>query len=223
MNLFHPFLILHVSTGVAATLVGFTPLLTRKGSRAHRLCGRAFVALTMVLLVCAWVMTALRFNSYFLALTGTASLTLFSGVRVLTRKRPDIRTEDRAAPIDWGVAFGALGVGGWVLALIAFGRSDGPPVVSAALAYGALSVAAWDLWRFTRPRDWPFSPDLWAYEHLVKMLSAYAAVLSAFSGNFLTFLPKPWSQLWPTVLFQSMAVIWTVILILRRRRRVLPA
>ena len=74
----------------------------------------------------------------------------------------------------------------------------------------------WDLWRFARPTDWPFSPDLWTYEHLVKMLSAYGAVLSAFSGNFLTFLPTPWSQLWPTLLFQPLAIIWVTVLARRR-------
>ncbi|WP_395943501.1 DUF2306 domain-containing protein [Brevundimonas sp.] len=218
MTLFQPFLILHITAGFVAVVVGFVPLLTRKGSRAHRLWGRAFVALMATLLACAWVMTALHFNTYFLALSATASLTLFSGVRVLGRKRPDIQAEDRARPLDWIATLGALGIGVWVLTLIALDRSDGPPVVSAALAYGALSVAAWDLWRFSRPRDWPFSPDLWRYEHLAKMLSAHAAVLSAFSGNFLTFLPQPWSQLWPTVLFQSMAVIWVATLIVRRRR-----
>lgn len=219
MPLFTPLLILHIATGLAAVAVGFAPLLTRKGSRAHRLWGRLFVGLMTTLLACAWAMTALHFNTYFLALSATASLTLFSGVRVLGRKRPDIRPRDRARPLDWAATLGALGIGVWVLVLIALGRSDGPPVVSAALAYGALSVAAWDLWRFSRTRDWPFSPDLWRYEHLVKMLSAHAAVLSAFSGNFLTFLPQPWSQLWPTVLFQSMAVLWTATLILRRRVR----
>jgi len=220
MTLFQFFLVLHISTGMASVLVGFAPLLTAKGSRAHRLWGRAFVTLMTTLLACAWAMTALRFNSYFLALSATASLTLFSGVRALGRKRPDIRPQDRATSLDWAATLGALGVGVWVLALITLGRSDGPPLVSAALAYGALSVAAWDLWRFSRPRDWPFSPDLWRYEHLVKMLSAHAAVLSAFSGNFVTFLPQPWSQLWPTVMFQSMAVIWTATLILRRRAQI---
>jgi hypothetical protein len=50
------------------------------------------------------------------------------------------------------------------------------------------------------------------------MLGAYGAVLSAFSGNFLTFLPAPWSQLWPTFLFQTVTLIWIAVLIVRRRR-----
>jgi hypothetical protein len=49
------------------------------------------------------------------------------------------------------------------------------------------------------------------------MLGAYGAVLSAFSGNFLTFLPTPWSQLWPTVLIQTVTMIWIAVLIIRRR------
>lgn len=105
----------------------------------------------------------------------------------------------------------------WVLVLILIGRSNGPATVSAALAVGAIQLSLWDVWRFARPRDWPFSADLWRYEHLVKMLGAHSAVLSAFSGNFLTALPQPWSQLWPTVLFHSLAVIWVATLIVRRR------
>jgi hypothetical protein len=49
------------------------------------------------------------------------------------------------------------------------------------------------------------------------MLSAYGAVMSAFSGNFLTFLSTPWSQLWPTLVFQPLAVIWILVRLRRRR------
>jgi hypothetical protein len=51
------------------------------------------------------------------------------------------------------------------------------------------------------------------------MLSAYGATVSAFSGNFLTFIPAPWSQLWPTLLFQSLMIAWIAVLVIRRRRR----
>ena len=61
MTLFHPFLILHVTAGLGAVVVGFIPLLTRKGSRAHRLWGQLFVGLMTTLLACAWVMTMTSF------------------------------------------------------------------------------------------------------------------------------------------------------------------
>jgi len=213
MSLFEPTLTLHIGAGLTAVVLGILPILTRKGSRSHRLAGRAFAVAMGTLLVCAWVMTAIHFNAYFAALTATATITLFSGVRVLKRKRPDLGPQDRARPLDWLVILIVLGVGVWVAILLSTGRTAGPPTVSWALVYAAFVYGGWDLWRFSRPSGWPFTPDLWLYEHLVKMLSAYAAVLSAFSGNFLTALPTPWSQLWPTLVFQPLALIWVIVLI----------
>ncbi|WP_454761637.1 hypothetical protein [Caulobacter segnis] len=222
-KLFSPALALHVACGFALVAAGLLPILTRKGSRAHRWSGRTFVALMSVLLAAAWIMTALHFSAYFAALSATATLTVFSGTRVLRRKRPDLDPRQRATALDWIVTLFVIAVGAWVLFLVATGQTGRNGAVSMALVYGAFTLGGWDLWRFARPTDWPFSPDLWTYEHLVKMLSAYGAVMSAFSGNFLTFLPTPWSQLWPTLLFQPMAVIWIIVLATRRRRRLSPA
>jgi len=221
--IFQPTLALHIACGLVAVVAGCLPIVTRKGSRLHRVSGWIFTGLMGMLLVCAWVMTALHFNAYFAALTATATITVFSGVRVLKRKRPDLRRADRARAIDWVLTLIVVGVGLWVLVLILLGRAGANPAVAAALVYGALTYGGWDLWRFARPTAWPFFPDLWTYEHLVKMLSAYGAVMSAFSGNFLTFLPTPWSQLWPTLVFQSLAMIWILSRALRRRRDPSPA
>jgi hypothetical protein len=214
--LFASVLALHITAGLLAIAIGVFPILTRKGGRWHRLSGRLFAGVMALGLACAWVMTTLHFNAYFAALSATATITVFSGVRVLGRKRPDLDPAQRARPLDWAVTLAVVGVGLWVLVLILTGRTAGKTAVSAALVYGALTYGGWDLWRFVRPTAWPFSPRLWTYEHLVKMLSAYGAMMSAFSGNFLTFLPTPWSQLWPTLLFQPMALIWIVVLATRR-------
>ncbi|MES2835364.1 MAG: hypothetical protein V4707_11720 [Pseudomonadota bacterium] len=218
-DVFEPTRALHIACGFAAVAAGLAPILTKKGSTAHRWAGRVFVALMTTLLAGAWVMTALHFSSYNLALSATASMALFSGVRVLGRKRPDLTARDRARPLDWIVTLAVVGIGLFVLIQVVTGTNNGPAAVSTALAYGALVYGGWDLWRFARPMDWPFSPNLWTYEHLVKMLGAYGAVLAAFSGNFLTFLPSPWSQLWPSLTLQPLAVIWVTVLILRKRRR----
>lgn len=222
-QVFAPTLALHITCGLAAVVVGVAPILARKGSRLHRLSGRVFVVLMGVMLAAAWVMTALHFNAYFAALSATASIGLFSGCRVLRRKRPDRDPAQRATALDWTATLAVVAIGAWVLALLLTGDSDAPRAPAIALVWGAFLIGGWDLWRFARPADWPFSPELWTYEHLVKMLGAYGAVLSAFSGNFLTFLPTPWSQLWPTLLFQPMAVIWIAVLAVRRRRACLLA
>ncbi|MBI1686843.1 DUF2306 domain-containing protein [Caulobacter hibisci] len=217
-SLFSPALALHVACGLAAVAAGLVPILARKGSRLHRLAGRIFVGLMGTLLAAAWVMTALHFNAYFAALSATASLTLFSGVRVLRRKRPNLDRRQRATALDWAATLAVMAIGVWVLVLLLTGASNSPPAPTIGLVYAALLYGGWDLWRYARPGDWPFSPDLWTYEHLAKMLSAYGAVLSAFSGNFLTVLPTPWSQLWPTLLFQPLAIGWIAVLVVRKRR-----
>ncbi|PIC01675.1 hypothetical protein [Caulobacter sp. X] len=215
--IFSPALAVHVSAGFLLVAVGLVPILSRKGARLHRWSGRLFVALMGVLLAAAWVMTVLRFNAYFAALSATATITLFSGARVLGRKRPDLDPRQRARPLDWIATLAVLAIGAWILLLVVQGRTGGKAAVSAALVYAAFTYGGWDVWRFLRPLSWPFSPSLWRYEHVLKMLSAYGAVISAFSGNFVTFLPKPWSQLWPTLLFQPMAVIWIIVLVRGRK------
>ena len=221
--IFSPALAAHIACGFLLVAVGLLPIFSRKGSRLHRGSGRVFVGLMSVLLAAAWLMTALRFNAYFAALSATATMTLFSGVRVLRRKRPDLDPRQRATALDWGVTLAVVAIGAWILLLVVQDRTGNKAAVSAALVYACFTYGGWDLWRFIRPTAWPFSPNLWTYEHLVKMLSAYGAVISAFSGNFLTVLPTPWSQLWPSLLFQPMAVIWIVALARRRRRVSSPA
>lgn len=215
-TLFPLALTVHIGCGFFLAVAGLLPILARKGSSLHRWAGRTFVALMSLLLATAWVMTALRFNAYFAALSATATLTVFSGTRVLKRKRPDLDPRQRATPLDWAATLAVVGVGLWALILLLTGRTTSPRPTTIALVYACFLYGGWDLWRFIQPTAWPFSPDLWTYEHLVKMLSAYGAVLSAFSGNFLTFLPTPWSQLWPTLLFQPLAIIWVTVLARRR-------
>jgi len=222
-KLFSPTLAAHIGCGFLLVAIGLLPILSRKGSPLHRWSGRAFVALMSVLLAAAWVMTALRFNAYFAALSATATMTVFSGTRVMRRKRPDLDPRQRATILDWAATLALVALGVWILALVAQGKVGNKAAVSMALVYACFTYGGWDLWRFLRPTAWPFSPNLWTYEHLVKMLSAYGAVVSAFSGNFLTFVPTPWSQLWPTLLFQPMAVIWIAMLAMRRRQASSPA
>lgn len=220
--IFSPALAVHITVGFLLVAVGLAPILSRKGSRLHRRSGRLFVVLMSVLLAAAWIMTLLRFNAYFAALSATATITLLSGARVLRRKRPDLDPRQRARPLDWIATLAVLAIGAWVLLLVMQGRTGGKAAVSAALVYAAFTYGGWDLWRFSRPTAWPFTPSLWRYEHVVKMLSAYGAVVSAFSGNVLVFLPSPWSQLWPTLIFQPMAVVWIVVLARQERRKDSP-
>ncbi len=216
-------LVFHVTTGATAVALGVVPMASSKGSPLHRRFGRWFAAAMALSLAGACVLTALHPDLYFAALTATAALQLWSGVRVLRRKRPDLHHRDRAGALDWIVALAVAAVGVVVLWRLAVGdHATGPSAVAWALGGSALGFAAWDLWRFLRPAAFPFFPGLWLYEHLVRMLSAYAALLSAFAGNALPFVPEPWKQLWPIVLMEGLTVAFILSQAVRKRAPATP-
>lgn len=172
-----------------------------------------------IVLSTAALLTLIFRNAYFASLTVSATLGCFSGVRVLRRKRPDLRASERATWLDWTVTLVALALAAGLSGLQGSGRIGGNPAVVYALLGGVFVVGGWDLLRFTRPASRPFFPSLWFYEHLVKMIASYAAVMSAFSGSVaFRFLPDPWKQLWATIVFQLLTlamIAWYA----RQRRR----
>lgn len=198
---------IHIAVGTVAILVGLVALLTRKGHSNHRRGGRAFLWCMGTVIGTATVLSILEFDPYFAGLTASAAIGTFSGWRVLRRKRPDVNPSDRAKLVDWAVTVCVLSVA--ILLFVLVQRGDlvqNRPVVT-AMAYGAGAFALWDLWRFARPKSFPCSPNLWLYEHIVKILGAYFGAVAAFSGSVLTLLDPPWRQLWAVFLGQGLAVI----------------
>lgn len=206
--LFNAALAVHVASGSLALLTGLVPILTAKGSARHRAWGGWFRSLMAAVIGSAGLMTVLAMKPYFAALTSAAAIGCFSGLRVLRRKRPDLDPAGRARPLDWIVTLGLLATGLWLAALAARGEAGPNATVFNSLVAATVVYCLYDLWRFARPAAWPFFPRLWFYEHLVKMLGAYSAVVAAFSGSVLYFLPipEPWKQLWSTILFHNLMI-----------------
>jgi hypothetical protein len=212
-------LVVHVVAGTAAVVAGAAALLVPKvrattaspgavaATTAHRRGGRAFLHCIAVVIATATLMTTIEFNPYFAGLTAAAAIAAFSGWRVLGRKRPDVDPRQRATPLDWAVTLLLLAVAILLLALAIGGRITRNLPVVYALGGGTSAYALYDLYRFVRPTAFPFSPDLWLYEHLVKMLGAYFGAVAAFSGSVLVMLDPPWRQLWATTTGQLLSVI----------------
>jgi uncharacterized membrane protein len=226
MDLHSPFaraiLVLHSIAGSAAVLVGLVPLVSNKGGAFHRRWGTRFMRIMVVVIGSAVTLTLIGRSPYFAGLTASALLTVFSGWRVLQRRRPDLSSEDRAKAIDWVVTLGCTAVAFLLLYLGHSGRVTANLPVLLSLAYGTLLYAAWDIWRFVAPLSAPFSPQLWLYEHIVKIIGAYFATVAAFSGSVLHFLPSPWKQLWAVSLGQILAVAFVLRYRNRTRRSRLP-
>ncbi len=114
-SLLYTFLALHITTGSIAVITGLVALLSskpvRSGGRSHRRAGKLFLVSMAVVISTTVVLTFVNFNPYFAGLTATAGILVFSGFRVLKRKRPDINAEHRAELIDWSVALVILVAG----------------------------------------------------------------------------------------------------------------
>jgi lactate dehydrogenase-like 2-hydroxyacid dehydrogenase len=130
---------------------------------------------------------------------------VFSGERVLRRKRGE-----RAEALDWIVTLAIISVATFLAVLLARGDVTRNIAVVRALSYGTLSYALYDVYRFIRPKAWPYTPRLWLYEHIVKMIGGYSGAVAAFSGSVLVLFPPPWRQLWATVSGWILAVAMVV-------------
>lgn len=213
-------LVAHIITGTVAVAVGLVALVTRKpvespAGRTHRKSGKLFLYSMCVVIGTATVLTFISLNPYFAGLTASATVAVFSGYRVLRRKRPDLNANERAQAVDWIVTLVVFAVGVMLVVLGASGRIVQRLPVVYSLGVGSIVYAGYDLYRFVRPLARPFSPNLWLYEYLVKMIGGYFGAVAAFSGSVLVLLPEPWRQLWATSLGQILAIV----LVIYYRRR----
>jgi len=202
----------HIASGSMALLAGGVALVASKGRRVHRGAGRLFRRLMVVVLVSAVATLPFRGNAFLGSLAVFAAYLTFSGVRILRRRHG-------AAPtaLDAMAAVVALVIG-VTLSLLAVAR---PPVQGIATVVsvlgGVVMFATYDLIS-QRARFSVRWPHAWVYEHIWKMVAAYTAVVSAFSGGVLPLFEPPWRQLWPT-LASTPLTLWFFIAYRRRMRR----
>lgn len=88
-----------------------------------------------------------------------------------------------------------------------------PSIIYSTLGY-LIAVVTYDLCRYFIPAA-AYS-NLWLYEHILKMISAFSGLLSAFTG---TVFPKyqPYSQFLPSV-FGALVAIGFMIAAYRKQR-----
>ena len=192
----------HIAAGTIAIGGGFASLVTGKGGRAHRAAGRIFARSMLVVILTSAALTVLSWNLYFAALTVGAAAPAFSGVRVLRRKRPELDPAQRATAVDWAVSALLLAVALALLTLVLTGSAVPNRGLVYALAGAAAAHMLYDFWRFANPTRWPKGPNVWLFEHIVRMVAAYSAALAAFSGSVLVLFDPPWRQLWAVIVGQ---------------------
>lgn len=199
METLHRFnLLLHISFGVLALLVGLGPLFTTRVPATHRRLGRWFLGLAAVTLVTAVLGLAVFNFRPFLAVVVLLSVyQAYAGYRVLQiwGTGPTRR--------DGLVAALFLGSGLVFLACLPRVRLVWSPVVMYSTLGVLLAITSYDLRRYAWLRTW--RRGAWRYEHIWKMGSTYSALLAAFSGTVLAAY-QPHSQFVPSVLGTALAL-----------------
>lgn len=183
---------IHVAFGTTGLLFGLVSLLARKGSRLHIQVGRYFLASLAVVISTAVVgITAFRFRAFLGVITMLAAYQAYSGYRALKIRSTGPSRSDAAVSV---IAIAATAL---FLAYLRSVHIPWAPVVIYSTLASLLLVSAYDLARFAFPKPW--FQRVWFYEHLVKMLGAYTAIVSAFSGTVLERW-QPYSQIVPSML-----------------------
>jgi uncharacterized membrane protein len=182
-------LLIHITSGAVALIIGFVILSQMKGTEKHRKLGRAFSYLTLI--VCLSAATGViffRFLPPFAALTLLVLYQFVSGWHI-------IYTKERGPS-----KFDAI----WTLFMAAFIVFVAPILIertigTRTIVYSALgslsSVLLYDTMRWLFPRRW--YQRLWRYEHTYKMIAPLFGMFSAFVGNVVR-VGQPWSQITPS-------------------------
>lgn len=197
-NLHGSNIILHIIAGSLALTVGIIILLTNKGGRFHRNTGKIFlILLAMVIFTGLTGVFIFKRNSFLLVITVLSGYLGYSGYRTLKTK------SNQPKIIDIGIALlSILSVCYFLYYFKSIGMIWAPSIIYSTLGY-LIAVVTYDLGRYFIPVA--VYGNLWLYEHIIKMISAFSGLLSAFTG---TVFPQyqPYSQFLPSVFGALIAI-----------------
>jgi hypothetical protein len=201
LSLFHKMnILIHILAGSSALLIGVFILVAAKGGKKHRILGCLFLwLLSIVILTGLLGVFIFKRNSFLLVITVLSGYLGFSGFRVMRNRSNKPRLLDVAAAL-----LSILSVFFFVYYFRSIGMIWSPVIVCSTVGYLVL-VVVYDLGRYLFAKK--TYQNIWMYEHILKMVSAFSALLSAFTG---TVLPQyhPYSQFLPSVFGSVIALVF---------------
>ncbi len=171
-------ILMHVSLGSVGIILGAIQLLTPKGGVRHRKLGKLFLRCYCVV-ICSAILGSIFFNfrAFLVVLTFSAAYTCTSGYRVLFLKGKQ--------PMAFDNILSTLGIG-FSLAFIYW--IDSIPLIMSKTTVAVTVAHILVFCVYDLSRNYCTAKYLsrsWIYEHMLKMISAVGALLSAASGNLL--------------------------------------
>lgn len=193
METFHHLNIaVHVIAGSIALLAGLMAILAVKGSKRHIHYGWYFTRLIVIVIATALIgVFVFKRNTFLLVVTMLSAYNAFSGIRAirLRGRKPE--------PIDYVMPGLTIASALYYLYYIhRIGFIWAPGIVYSTVG-GLFIVVIYDFCKAFIPVH--VLNKAFLYEHIYKMMGAFIAITSAFSG---TVFPqyKPYSQFMPSVI-----------------------
>ena len=183
---------IHIAFGAAALGLGLVAICSPKGGRLHTRAGKLFVYAYLVVVITAAIgLLAFDFRSFLAVVTLLSFYDVFAGYRALQLRGRRPQAVDRVASV-----VGVLTP--WMfLGVMRYLHQPWSPVLTWSILGSLFAMSGYDLLRNVLPVSW--LKRVWVQEHLVKMMSAYIAITSAFAGTvFARYMP--WSAILPSVL-----------------------
>lgn len=169
-------IIVHVSTGLVALMLGLMALSTPKGGKAHRKSGKIFLFfLTLVVITGLFGVLIFKVNQFLLVITVLSGYNAYSGMRVLQNKTNKINRQDVF------VALLSASTGIYFLYYMKKISMFWSPIIIYSTLGALFSIIAYDLLRYLISQK--KYGKLWLYEHIYKMVSAFTALLAAATGT----------------------------------------
>ena len=187
-------ILLHIITGSIALLLGLTALLSIKGGRVHNTSGKYFLRFISIVILTGLIgVFIFGRNTFLLVITVLSGYVSFSGYRVLLLKS---NTPKR---IDILVAIISLFVLTYFLYYFNSIGMIWSPIIIYSTVGALLFIITYDFLRYLITGKKYKKHRIWIYEHIYKMTSAFAALLSAFIGTVFEKY-QPHSQYIPSAL-----------------------
>lgn len=203
-------ILIHVISGSIALLLGVLALTTKKGGKWHKKIGNYFLILmTIVVLTGLIGVFIFKRNTFLLIITVLSAYYGFSGYRILKTKT------NKPKWIDVSVAIASLiSVSYFLYYFKSIGMYWSPVIIYSTVG-ALLLIITYDFVRYLIAKK--AYRNMWLYEHIFKMIGAFTALLSAFSGTVFEDY-QPYSQFLPSV-FGTLLQIGFIVYYIKKIRR----
>jgi uncharacterized membrane protein len=186
-------IIIHVAFGSLAMLIGVWPILSEKGKRLHIKSGKVYLyCVTGVLITALLGALFFSFRPFLFQLTVLVFYTSFMGYRTLKLK------ECRPQAIDGIVQFLGLMTVLVYFFIFDIDKAAMNKTVVYSTAVVLLMHVLYDFGKYFYSRE--YLKKAWLNDRIVRILSSFGGLISAFAGNVLDVSYQPYSQVLPSII-----------------------